>query len=478
LLANLYLWRIDGRTPRLLLLDRQSFRFQEKPWPSHLERLREYLNEHYWELAWITEREAYRHRWILHEPTPALVQALFYVSPGERSPAAEAQHLGFLILELDRGRLTSDYLPALAARHFGPLQQTSFLIAVRAAGRQGETLFQSDPGSPVSLQKPDAETDLLNPEQDRWEEPVGGSLTPSHPQTRWRLAVQHRAGSLAAAVASLRRRNLIISFSLLSLLAASVALILVLARRTQRLAALQMEFVAGVSHELRSPLSVICAAADNLAEGVVSGPERSRQYGDLIRTEGRRLSRMVEQALLFAAEQADRIRFNLQPVQAADVVEAALKAAAPSLRQAAMQVEKSVPPDLPLVLADANALNQCLENLIANAVKYAHSGGWLGVRASVSGAEPQREVEIVVEDRGPGIAHADLSHIFEPFYRAKHARESQVKGAGLGLYLVRRMMEGMGGRVSSWSRPGRGARFTLHLPVACAESPEQSQPGG
>jgi signal transduction histidine kinase len=168
----------------------------------------------------------------------------------------------------------------------------------------------------------------------------------------------------------------------------------------------------------------------------------------------------------------------LQPVQAADVVEAALKAAAPSLRQAAMQVEKSVPPDLPLVLADANALNQCLENLIANAVKYAHSGGWLGVRASVSGAEPQREVEIVVEDRGPGIAHADLSHIFEPFYRAKHARESQVKGAGLGLYLVRRMMEGMGGRVSSWSRPGRGARFTLHLPVAGAESPEQSQPGG
>lgn len=473
LLANLFVWRIDGRVPRLLVMDRQSFRFQELAWPPRLERLREYLNEHYWELAWISEREAYRHRWTLHEPTPALVQALFYVSPGERAPAAEAQHIGFLILELDRERLAREYLPALATRHFGSLAQTSFLIAVRSAGNPGQPLFQSDPALPVSIRQADAVTDLLDPDQDRWEEPVGGSLAPSHLQTRWQLAVQHKAGSLGAAVGALRRRNLAVSFSLLSLLAASVALILILARRTQRLAALQMEFVAGVSHELRSPLSVICAAADNLAEGVVTSPERSRQYGDMIRAEGRRLARMVEQALLFAAEQADRVHFNVQPVQAGDLVESALQAAAPSLRQASMQVEKNLPADLPLVLADPNALNQCLENLIANAVKYARSGGWLGIRASVAGQGPQREVEIAVEDRGPGISHSELSHIFEPFYRAKSARQSQVKGAGLGLYLVRRMMEGMGGRVSAWSRPGRGSRFTLHLPVADQEPPTQ-----
>lgn len=471
LLANLLIWRIDGRTPRLLLMDRETFRFVEIAWPPRLERLREYLNEHSWELSWISEREAYRHPWTLHEPTPALVQALFRVSPGERSSSAGTYHFGFLILELDRPRLSSEFFPMLASRHFGPPEETSFLASVRAAGNPGEVLYESSPRQPVSRNKPDAEADLLDPRQDRWEEPVGGALTPSSKDTQWRLAVQHRAGSLAAAVGALRRRNLAVSFSLLSLLAASVALILVLARRTQRLAALQMEFVAGVSHELRSPLSVICAAADNLAEGIVSGPERSRQYGDLIRVEGRRLSRMVEQALLFAAEQADRIRFNLQPVHARQVIESVLQNAAPALRQASMEVERDLPAELPPVLADANALGQCLENLISNAVKYANSGGWLAVRAALAGKGSQRELEISVEDKGPGLSHSDLTHIFEPFYRSKSARESQVKGAGLGLYLVRRMMEGMGGRVTAWSRPGRGARFTLHLPVA---EPEQA----
>jgi len=475
LLANLLVWRIDGRTPRLLLMDRQSFRFVEIAWPPRLERLREHLNEQSWELSWISEREAYRHPWTLHEPTPALVQALFRVSPGERAPAAETHHIGFLILELDRPRLSGEFLPMLASRHFGPPGETSFLIAVRAAGNPAAVLYESDPRQPVSRNNPDAEADLLDPRQDRWDEPVGAALTPSSKDTQWRLAVQHRAGSLAAAVGALRRRNLAVSFSLLSLLAASVALILVLARRTQRLAALQMEFVAGVSHELRSPLSVICAAADNLAEGVVTGPERSRQYGDLIRTEGRRLSRMVEQALLFAAEQADRIHFNLQPVQARQIIESVLQNAEPALRQASMKVETDLPATLPPVLADANALGQCLENLISNAVKYAAGGGWLALRAGITGKGPQRELAISVEDKGPGLSHSDLAHIFEPFYRSKSAREAQVKGAGLGLYLVRRMMEGMGGRVTVWSRPGRGARFTLHLPLAESEPKADSE---
>lgn len=479
MLAGVYIWRLDGPAPRLLMLDRVSFRFVETRWPAELATLREYLTSQCWDLAWTSEREAYRHPWVLHEESAAMAQALFYVSPGERGPAGQAQHLGFLILQLDRGRLARRFLPLLVARHFGPGPERGFLVSVREAGHPERVLFESDPAHPVSAAYPDAQVDLLDPANDRWGEPVGAALTPSSETEKWRLAAQHRAGSLTAAVGVLRRRNLAVSFGLLSLLAASMALILALARRMQKLAALQMEFVAGVSHELRTPLSVICSAADNLAEGIVRTAERAREYGDLIRTEGRRLSRMVEQALFFAAEQAGRARYDLRPTRVAEVVAQVLESSSALLKEAGMQVDRSVPEDLPEVVADPGALRQCIENLVNNAVKYAKEGGWLGVRAAVSGDGSQREVQITVEDHGPGIAHSELTHVFEPFFRAKRAREGQIKGAGLGLYLVRRMMESMGGRITAWSKPGRGARFTLHLAAAGGseiEGADQNRP--
>jgi hypothetical protein len=117
---------------------------------------------------------------------------------------------------------------------------------------------------------------------------------------QWRLVVQHRAGSLEAAVDATRRRNLAISSGILGLLGVSVGFLIVSTRRAQRLARQQMEFVAAVSHELRTPLAVIRSAGDNLAEGVVGDERQVRKYGDLVRGEGRRLTEMVEQILEFA----------------------------------------------------------------------------------------------------------------------------------------------------------------------------------
>ena len=101
-------------------------------------------------------------------------------------------------------------------------------------------------------------------------------------------------------VAADRRRNLLLSFGVLLLLAVSMALIIVSTQRARRLARLQMEFVAGVSHELRTPVAVICSAADNLAEGFVGAKDQVKEYGALIRNEGRRLAGMIEQILRFA----------------------------------------------------------------------------------------------------------------------------------------------------------------------------------
>jgi signal transduction histidine kinase len=450
-------------------MDMKSFHFIAVNWPDRLRPLHEYVQRESWALAGLSEREAYHYPWILHESSPALIQPLFQVSPGQGALAPEAQHLGFLIAELSRPALRQEYLPALVKRYFGTQDGTDFLVAIRASGAPHDILYQSNPALSVMPSQADAALNILDPPTDRLSEHVGISLTPANETSQWQMVVRHRAGSLGAAVALLRWRNLAVSFGLLLLLAGSMALIMLLTRRAQRLAGLQMEFVAGVSHELRTPLAVICSASDNLAEGVVHRPEQAREYGGLIRAEGRRLARMVEQILHFTSGQVSGPAYDFKPVQAGAAIERALASAQPLLAEAGLQVVKEIAPDLPLAMGDAEALEQCLENLLSNTVKYASSGKWLAIRAFTAEENSRTEVRISVEDRGAGILPADLPHIFEPFYRAKAAREAQLRGVGLGLHLVRRMMEGMGGRVTVSSRPGRGSTFTLHLTAQPAD---------
>ena len=150
-----------------------------------------------------------------------------------------------------------------------------------------------------------------------------GALGPASRATpgaaRWRLLVTHPSGSLEAAVTSARRRNLLVSTSILGILGASVGMLILSTRRAQELARQQMEFVAAVSHELRTPLSVIRSAGDNLAEGVVRDDVQIRRYGDLVRSEGRRLTEMVEQILEFAGIQSGQRGFALRDSRSSEL---------------------------------------------------------------------------------------------------------------------------------------------------------------
>jgi signal transduction histidine kinase len=133
------------------------------------------------------------------------------------------------------------------------------------------------------------------------------------------------------------------------------------------------------------------------------------------------------------------------------------------LRDAGFAREREIPPDLPFVRGDADAVHQCVENLIGNAIKYGRAGNWISVRAGLcpSGSE----IQVAVEDRGMGISPKELRKIFEPFYRAQTVREGQFRGVGLGLFLVKQMMESMQGSITVSSEIGRGTRFVLHFPV-------------
>jgi signal transduction histidine kinase len=282
----------------------------------------------------------------------------------------------------------------------------------------------------------------------------------------WELIAKHREGSLEMAVAGIRRRNLAISMGSLLLLAISMGFIVVSARRAQRLARLQIDFVAGISHELRTPLAVICSAGDNLAEGVTEHSVQStRKYGELVRDEGRKLAGMIDQILQFASLRRTRRQFTLQPGQINEIAESALKQLKPMIEAAGFVVEKKFEEDLPLINMDAAVLSRVIQNLVQNALKYSGEKRWLGIRTTRTGAKHRTRVQIIVEDKGLGIDSEDLPHIFNPFYRGSVVAAAQIHGTGLGLFMVREALISMGGAINVKSAPGKGSVFTVHFPA-------------
>jgi signal transduction histidine kinase len=276
----------------------------------------------------------------------------------------------------------------------------------------------------------------------------------------WTLNVQHSAGSLEQFITDTRRKNLAVSFGILSLLGISVVLIFVSAQRAQMFAQKQVDFVSSVSHEFRTPLAVIYSAGENLADGVAKEERQVARYGNLIKGEGRKLTAMVEQILDFAGADSGRKKYDFREQNVAEIIEHALAECEPLLEEKGFSVEREIAANLPVISADKTALSRALQNLIVNAVKYSNGEKYLKISAGCSGDSC---VKITVEDKGLGIAKKDLPHIFEPFYRAAAVVDEQIHGNGLGLSLVKQTVDAHKGEISVKSRLGSGSRFTISM---------------
>ncbi len=418
---------------------------------------------------------------------------------------------GFTIVRLDLDLLARDRLPALAAEHFP--EAAEYRVAV-VTTRDQRVLFESTPGaSEDTASAPDLTTAFMQPrigpmmvvarmgaagravestqippppppppgsdiESDEAGRRVVSVIemrgrdgdrtvrtrTMTHAHGYWTLRVKHAAGSLEAAVAASRRRNLGVSGGVLALLGVVVALIAVSARRAQALARRQMEFVAAVSHELRTPVAVINSAAGNLADGVVGDPARVKRYGVTIQTEARRLGDTVERVLQLAGLGSGR-PLPMSRLSADSVVHEAVRLSSADAAQARVDVQVELAPDLPALMGDAGTLQSAVQNLVGNAIKYAGDDRWVRVAVTAS-TTPRPEVRIAVEDHGAGLDGEEQRLVFEPFFRGKAAVANQIKGSGLGLSLVRRIADAHGGRVELVSSPGHGSTFTICLPAA------------
>lgn len=280
------------------------------------------------------------------------------------------------------------------------------------------------------------------------------------------LVMQPRPNRLQALLAAGRRRNLILGFGILAVLAASLGLLAWEAGRARKLARNQLDFVAGVTHELRTPLAVIASAADNLAEGVVRDDAGIRRYGAAIRDQGRRLTRMIEQVLEYAALKSGSTRFNLQSVAPGEVIAAVLRESQAAVKECAAEIKVEAAASLPYVAADREGLESSLQNLLNNALKFSGPKPRIEMRARLDG--PHAHVRFEVADQGPGIEAGDQAHIFEPFYRGAQARARQIRGSGLGLHIVRQAIAAMGGKTGVRSTLGVGSVFWIELPVMAA----------
>jgi signal transduction histidine kinase len=421
----------------------------------------------------------------LTEDQPALIEIPRLAPGGPREGRERGLISEWLLLEVDLDYVRSNLIQELLQRHLGGGLDYQAEIVMR--DKPSTLLFSSEGGaSPRIGVAADASVALFEMQYEQIFRRGGprfgrrggerGRLGPPD-RGRWLLSVQHRAGSLEAVVNQVRLRNLAVSGGILVLMMAAVAALLRFTRRAQHLAALEMEFVAGVSHELRTPLSVIRTAGHNLGRGVVRDPGQVERYGTLIRNEAERLGLIVEQVLKFSAAKAGQVIGERRRLEVAGWLEEILAANAAAIQQGGCRLEKALAEGLPAVLADPVALRQAVENLLGNALKYGSAGERIEVAART--VEDGAWVEITVADRGPGIAADELAQIFDPFYRGKRAVGDQIHGTGLGLSLVRRIVEAHGGNVKAHSRPGERTEFAIRIPAAAPETDDElSNPAG
>jgi signal transduction histidine kinase len=234
-----------------------------------------------------------------------------------------------------------------------------------------------------------------------------------------------------------------------------------LMRRESEVARLKADFVANVSHDLKTPLSVIRMFGETLEMGRVTDAAQREEYYRVITRESERLSRLIDNVLDFSRIEGGRRTYERVRAPVEPLVRESLEPFAYPLRQGGFKVEVEVAPELPDVLMDAAAVGQALSNLIDNAIKYSGERKALRVSAGLLGGE----LALSVADEGIGIAPAEHGRIFEKFYRVGRSDTQGRRGSGVGLALVRHVAEAHGGRVTVESRPGAGSRFTILLPV-------------
>jgi len=410
--------------------------------------------------------------------------------PGLPPPAPQEDHTlhRTQLSELVSGRLTPHLL----------------LAKVIAPGREAVLLNDSIAGRPVLLahRVVDADTEqpfvmaasldlrrlrssFLTPLLRRYSDRVR-LVDAARPRTEWSQpltpampfwALQPTPEFVAAQHAAVRRQTVIFVAINVMALAALLGVVWGLNQVVQRetvLSQLKSSFVADVSHELKTPLALIRLFGETLAEGRVKSEEKRREYYEIIKRESTRLTHLINNILDFSRIDAGRKEYKMGPVDVGEVVRSTYDSYRFDLEHNRFEHHLVVAEDLPTIHGDADAIAQALLNLMSNALKYHDEERYLRVTVQPETRRGRHGVLISVEDHGIGIRPEVRRHLFEGFYRATDERVRKRRGAGLGLAVVKHIVDAHAGGIDVESRLVKGSTFRVFLP---ARPPADGGPG-
>lgn len=280
---------------------------------------------------------------------------------------------------------------------------------------------------------------------------------------RWSLHARQADVPLSLALFASRRGFYFYVFLLLAgILAFGLVLTISALRRELELANLKSDFVATMSHELKSPLTSIRQISEMFSSGRVTDREKSQKYSAILMRESKRLSHLIDNVLDFAGMEAGQKAMAKERIAPKELINEAAGIFDEQLAFEGIQLRANVSPNLPEIVGDRQSLLQAISNLIDNAIKYSGSSREIVVEAKAD----DTTVNITVRDFGLGIPSEEQKKIFDRFYRGGARWTRKSKGCGLGLTLVKKIAEAHQGSVLVESHPGAGSSFRLQLPQA------------
>jgi len=280
------------------------------------------------------------------------------------------------------------------------------------------------------------------------------------------LGISLKGASLNDLVKSRTTTTLTILILLVCVFGAGILFLYRNISREIQLSQSKSEFVSNVSHEIRTPLSLIGMFAETLENGRVTSEEKKKEYYGIISKETSRLSRIVNRILNFSQLEANKKRFSFEPIQLNDLYSEIQETYFHHLKDKGFTLKFEPSEDLGLIQGDREAISEAIINLLDNAIKYSHDIKHITVKTG-------RDFNfryIDVTDQGIGISKKHHSEIFEQFFRAPTGDVHTTKGSGLGLTLVKKIMEAHHGQVTVESSPGKGSTFRLKFPVLKEET--------
>ncbi|MEM8606453.1 MAG: HAMP domain-containing sensor histidine kinase [Myxococcota bacterium] len=346
--------------------------------------------------------------------------------------------------------------------------QLTYLVAYHdvdyLANEVFPTMFVSDETTPLYNVVDESNQPVFGPDLS---EAGGYTVDYRFPTTLvgWRFQVApQEAALLSAQGASRMRGEVALPVMAFAIILLSAIFFIYAAEKERRLNQLKSELMANVSHELKTPLSVVRMFADMLRSGRVPSEERRTEYLDIICRESERLTSLIDNVLDFSAVEGGKGPYKLKRGDLDDAVQRALEAFRYRSEQDGVEVRLRSRGELPDVMIDQEAIALAVINLLDNAVKY---GGQTAIEVELS---PRRSaIDVAVRDHGPGIPKEALRHVFERFYRGTHERPT--RGSGIGLSLVKHIAQAHGGRAWARNAQGGGAIVGFSVPIAGPELP-------